>query len=381
MFLTSIACRKKFPPPWRRQHHVWACRRCPISVFPAASTAGKWRSGRSSASRSPLPGRSTLLGRVAETLGQRIDTPWPEMSRCFPTSADLLAVPGILENHLGPLGITSARSRCIVRRRRGDRCRPAASLPGRRPGHPAPDPAGYSRHRPVDGRLPADAGTQLAGYFSGYGRRGQERPARPRKNGGLPGHRGLPPVEVLPDPAPLAQSFPALIHLHSMEVDMHYKTLIDTPLGKMLAVGNDDAWQVCGFSDRGIFPATGRACRNRTLPRFLPPCAANWASISRAGESPSPFPWPPSAAPIAARSGPCCKPSLSAAPPPTEPWQGSPTSLPRPRPGPSAAPSATIPSPSSSPATGWSAVAASSPATPEVWSARRVYWIWSAADH
>jgi AraC family transcriptional regulator, regulatory protein of adaptative response / DNA-3-methyladenine glycosylase II len=49
-----------------------------------------------------VAGASTLLGRVAETLGQRIDTPWPELSRCFPTSADLLAVPGSLENHLGP---------------------------------------------------------------------------------------------------------------------------------------------------------------------------------------------------------------------------------------------------------------------------------------
>jgi AraC family transcriptional regulator, regulatory protein of adaptative response / DNA-3-methyladenine glycosylase II len=61
-----------------------------------------------------VAGARTLIGRVAETLGQRIDTPWPELSRCFPTSADLLAVPGSLENHLGPLGITSARSRCLA---------------------------------------------------------------------------------------------------------------------------------------------------------------------------------------------------------------------------------------------------------------------------
>lgn len=61
-----------------------------------------------------VAGARTLLGRVAETLGQRTDTPWPELSRSFPTSADLLAVPGSLENHLGPLGVTGARSRCIA---------------------------------------------------------------------------------------------------------------------------------------------------------------------------------------------------------------------------------------------------------------------------
>lgn len=61
-----------------------------------------------------VAGARTLLGRVAETWGQRIETPWPELNRCFPASADLLALPDSLENHLGPLGITSARSRCIA---------------------------------------------------------------------------------------------------------------------------------------------------------------------------------------------------------------------------------------------------------------------------
>lgn len=61
-----------------------------------------------------VAGACTLLGRVTATFGQHIDTPWPELNRCFPTSADLPAIPGNLENHLGPLGITSARSRCIA---------------------------------------------------------------------------------------------------------------------------------------------------------------------------------------------------------------------------------------------------------------------------
>jgi methylated-DNA-[protein]-cysteine S-methyltransferase len=39
-----------------------------------------------------------------------------------------------------------------------------------------------------------------------------------------------------------------------MEVDMHYKTLIDTPLGKMLAVGNDDALAGLWFLGQRYFP-------------------------------------------------------------------------------------------------------------------------------
>lgn len=61
-----------------------------------------------------VAGARTLLGRVTAAFGQRLATPWPALDRCFPASADLLALPGKLENHLGPLGITSTRSRCIA---------------------------------------------------------------------------------------------------------------------------------------------------------------------------------------------------------------------------------------------------------------------------
>lgn len=61
-----------------------------------------------------VAGARTLLGRVTAAFGQRLATPWPELDRCFPAGAELLALPGILENHLGPLGVTSARSRCLA---------------------------------------------------------------------------------------------------------------------------------------------------------------------------------------------------------------------------------------------------------------------------
>lgn len=61
-----------------------------------------------------VAGARTLLGRMTAAFGQRLATPWTELDRCFPAGADLLALPGKLENHLGPLGVTSARSRCIA---------------------------------------------------------------------------------------------------------------------------------------------------------------------------------------------------------------------------------------------------------------------------
>lgn len=61
-----------------------------------------------------VAGARTLLARVTDLLGGRIDTPWPELCRCFPSRADLLNTPGPLENHLGPLGVVGNRSRSIA---------------------------------------------------------------------------------------------------------------------------------------------------------------------------------------------------------------------------------------------------------------------------
>jgi AraC family transcriptional regulator of adaptative response / DNA-3-methyladenine glycosylase II len=56
----------------------------------------------------------TLARRVAEQLGTPLQTPFAEVNRLFPTAAELLRLPGRIEDRLGSLGVTGARSRCIA---------------------------------------------------------------------------------------------------------------------------------------------------------------------------------------------------------------------------------------------------------------------------
>jgi AraC family transcriptional regulator of adaptative response / DNA-3-methyladenine glycosylase II len=56
----------------------------------------------------------TLAARIASTYGTPIDTPFSTINRLFPTAEELLALPGPLADHLGPLGVTGARARSIA---------------------------------------------------------------------------------------------------------------------------------------------------------------------------------------------------------------------------------------------------------------------------
>ncbi|NLL84809.1 MAG: 3-methyladenine DNA glycosylase 2 [Lentisphaerae bacterium] len=56
----------------------------------------------------------TLAGRFAATLGQPLTTNHPEIDRTFPTPATIVAIPGRIEDTLGPIGITGARARSIA---------------------------------------------------------------------------------------------------------------------------------------------------------------------------------------------------------------------------------------------------------------------------
>lgn len=56
---------------------------------------------------------TTLAGRIAQTLGTEVDTGMEGLNRLFPRAEEILALPGPLAGHLGPLGVISARSRTI----------------------------------------------------------------------------------------------------------------------------------------------------------------------------------------------------------------------------------------------------------------------------
>lgn len=60
-----------------------------------------------------VKGARTLAGRVAEALGTSIKTGIDGLNQVFPTPEDILALPGFIENHLGPLGVIAARDRTI----------------------------------------------------------------------------------------------------------------------------------------------------------------------------------------------------------------------------------------------------------------------------
>lgn len=56
---------------------------------------------------------STLAARIVDTYGIPIQTEIPGLTHVFPSPEDILSLEGSIENHLGPLGVTTARSRTI----------------------------------------------------------------------------------------------------------------------------------------------------------------------------------------------------------------------------------------------------------------------------
>ncbi|HEY5975922.1 MAG TPA: AlkA N-terminal domain-containing protein [Geobacteraceae bacterium] len=55
----------------------------------------------------------TLAMRLAASLGEPVQTPFPELTVTFPTSERICAVPQPVADQLGPLGVTGARARSI----------------------------------------------------------------------------------------------------------------------------------------------------------------------------------------------------------------------------------------------------------------------------
>ncbi len=55
----------------------------------------------------------TLATRIA-ALGDAVETPFPGLNRAFPSPQALLALPGTIEDNLGPLGVIGARARSIA---------------------------------------------------------------------------------------------------------------------------------------------------------------------------------------------------------------------------------------------------------------------------
>jgi Adenosine deaminase len=55
----------------------------------------------------------TLAMRLAENLGEKINTPFDELKYTFPSPEKIHGLAGPVEDHLGPLGITGARARSI----------------------------------------------------------------------------------------------------------------------------------------------------------------------------------------------------------------------------------------------------------------------------
>lgn len=56
---------------------------------------------------------STLAGRIVNKFGIQVDTGINGLTHIFPTPERILDLDGSIENHLGPLGVTAARSRTI----------------------------------------------------------------------------------------------------------------------------------------------------------------------------------------------------------------------------------------------------------------------------
>jgi len=56
----------------------------------------------------------TLAGRFTAAFGERIETGVEGLAYLFPEPGDIVLLPGEISDHLGPLGITSARARTIL---------------------------------------------------------------------------------------------------------------------------------------------------------------------------------------------------------------------------------------------------------------------------
>ena len=56
---------------------------------------------------------TTLAGRFVAAFGEPIETPHPDITHLFPLPETILGLEGGIEDHLGPLGITSMRARAI----------------------------------------------------------------------------------------------------------------------------------------------------------------------------------------------------------------------------------------------------------------------------
>lgn len=56
----------------------------------------------------------TLAMRLAHAFGKRVKTPFSGLSVAFPLPEDIRALQVPIEDHMGPLGITGARARCIL---------------------------------------------------------------------------------------------------------------------------------------------------------------------------------------------------------------------------------------------------------------------------
>lgn len=64
--------------------------------------------------RITVKGARTLAGRFAEAFGAPVETGMKGLTRAFPSAHDIAALPGDISGHLGPLGITRARSSAIL---------------------------------------------------------------------------------------------------------------------------------------------------------------------------------------------------------------------------------------------------------------------------
>ena len=56
----------------------------------------------------------TLSMRFVESFGEKIDTPFEELTTIFPTTRQIVALNDPIENRLGPIGITGMRARAIA---------------------------------------------------------------------------------------------------------------------------------------------------------------------------------------------------------------------------------------------------------------------------
>jgi AraC family transcriptional regulator of adaptative response / DNA-3-methyladenine glycosylase II len=56
---------------------------------------------------------NTLAARIVDVYGAPVQTGIEGLTRIFPSPEDILALDGAIENHLGALGVTAARSKTI----------------------------------------------------------------------------------------------------------------------------------------------------------------------------------------------------------------------------------------------------------------------------